>query len=73
MPAHKRGTGAAGSRGLSDPDALLSFQLPALLRPPAPRPRLHALLQGLGLLLGGALTLTISLLEGRLWPLVSDD
>lgn len=31
------------------------------------------LLQGLGLLLGGALMLTIALLEEQLWPLVSDD
>ncbi|XP_043746145.1 zinc transporter ZIP5 isoform X1 [Cervus elaphus] len=47
--------------------------LPALLRPPEPLPRLHMLLQGLGLLLGGALMLTIALLEEQLWPLVSDD
>uniref|UniRef100_G3MZ89 Solute carrier family 39 member 5 n=1 Tax=Bos taurus TaxID=9913 RepID=G3MZ89_BOVIN len=47
--------------------------LPALLRPPEPLPPLHVLLQGLGLLLGGALMLTIALLEEQLWPLVSDD
>ncbi|XP_068826369.1 zinc transporter ZIP5 isoform X1 [Capricornis sumatraensis] len=47
--------------------------LPALLRPPEPLPLLHVLLQGLGLLLGGALMLTIALLEEQLWPLVSDD
>ncbi|KAI4546345.1 hypothetical protein MG293_002900 [Ovis ammon polii] len=47
--------------------------LPALLRPPEPLPPLHVLLQGLGLLLGGALMLTIALLEEQLWPLVSDN
>ncbi|KAB0356706.1 hypothetical protein FD754_000862 [Muntiacus muntjak] len=47
--------------------------LPALLRPPEPPPRLHVLLQALGLLLGGALMLAIALLEEQLWPLVSDD
>ncbi|XP_071074953.1 zinc transporter ZIP5 [Dasypus novemcinctus] len=46
--------------------------LPALLRPPEPLPSLHVLLQGLGLLLGGSLMLTIALLEEQLLPLVSD-
>eukprot|EP00071_Canis_lupus_P047024 XP_022280581.1 zinc transporter ZIP5 [Canis lupus familiaris] len=46
--------------------------LPALLRPPEPLPTLDVLLQGLGLLLGGGLMLTIALLEEQLWPLVSD-
>ncbi|KAL6075791.1 hypothetical protein STEG23_026529 [Scotinomys teguina] len=46
--------------------------LPALLRPPEPLPVLHMLLQGLGLLLGGSLMLTIALLEGQLLPLVPD-
>ncbi|XP_025857740.1 zinc transporter ZIP5 isoform X2 [Vulpes vulpes] len=46
--------------------------LPALLRPPEPLPTLDVLLQGLGLLLGGSLMLTIALLEEQLWPLVSD-
>ncbi|XP_076967141.1 zinc transporter ZIP5 [Tamandua tetradactyla] len=46
--------------------------LPALLRPPEPLPTLHVLLQGLGLLLGGSLMLTIALLEEQLMPLVSD-
>ncbi|CAK7296592.1 Zinc transporter ZIP5 [Vulpes lagopus] len=46
--------------------------LPALLRPPEPLPTLEVLLQGLGLLLGGSLMLTIALLEEQLWPLVSD-
>ncbi|XP_027782587.2 zinc transporter ZIP5 isoform X1 [Marmota flaviventris] len=46
--------------------------LPALLRPPEPLPTLHVLLQGLGLLLGGSLMLTISLLEEQLLPLVPD-
>ncbi|XP_045319585.1 zinc transporter ZIP5 isoform X1 [Leopardus geoffroyi] len=46
--------------------------LPALLRPPEPLPTLHVLLQGLGLLLGGSLMLTIAMLEEQLWPLVSD-
>lgn len=48
------------------------FQLPALLRPPEPLPTLEVLLQGLGLLLGGSLMLTIALLEEQLQPLVSD-
>jgi zinc transporter 5 len=34
---------------------------------------LHVLLQGLGLLLGGSLMLTIALLEEQLLPMVSDD
>ncbi|XP_036864845.1 zinc transporter ZIP5 isoform X6 [Manis javanica] len=46
--------------------------LPALLRPPEPLPTLEALLQGLGLLLGGSLMLTIALLEEQLRPLVSE-
>lgn len=46
--------------------------LPALLRPPEPLPMLDVLLQGLGLLLGGGLMLTIAMLEEQLWPLVSD-
>ncbi|XP_037701511.1 zinc transporter ZIP5 isoform X2 [Choloepus didactylus] len=46
--------------------------LPALLRPPEPLPMLHVVLQGLGLLLGGSLMLTIALLEEQLLPLVSD-
>uniref|UniRef100_A0A8C5NX80 Solute carrier family 39 (metal ion transporter), member 5 n=1 Tax=Jaculus jaculus TaxID=51337 RepID=A0A8C5NX80_JACJA len=46
--------------------------LPALLRPPEPLPWLHVLLQGLGLLLGGSLMLTIALLEEQLLPVVSD-
>ncbi|KAH0505535.1 Zinc transporter ZIP5 [Microtus ochrogaster] len=46
--------------------------LPALLRPPEPRPVLHILLQGLGLLLGGSLMLTIALLEEQLLPVVPD-
>lgn len=46
--------------------------LPALLRPPEPLATLDVLLQGLGLLLGGGLMLTIALLEEQLWPLVSD-
>nr|XP_031539254.1 zinc transporter ZIP5 isoform X2 [Vicugna pacos] len=46
--------------------------LPALLHPPEPLPTLNVLLQGLGLLLGGSLMLTIALLEERLWPLVSN-
>nr|XP_008528353.1 PREDICTED: zinc transporter ZIP5 isoform X2 [Equus przewalskii] len=46
--------------------------LPALLRPPEPLPTLDVLLQGLGLLLGGSLMLTIAMLEEQLWPLVSD-
>lgn len=46
--------------------------LPALLRPPEPLSTLEVLLQGLGLLLGGSLMLTIALLEEQLRPLVSD-
>lgn len=46
--------------------------LPALLRPPEPLPVLEVLLQGLGLLLGGGLMLSIALLEEQLRPLVSD-
>ncbi|XP_058413925.1 zinc transporter ZIP5 isoform X5 [Diceros bicornis minor] len=46
--------------------------LPALLRPPEPLPMLDVLLQGLGLLLGGSIMLTIALLEEKLQPLVSD-
>lgn len=46
--------------------------LPALLRPPEPLSMLEVLLQGLGLLLGGGLMLTIALLEEQLRPLVSD-
>ncbi|KAM5254378.1 zinc transporter ZIP5 [Hipposideros larvatus] len=45
--------------------------LPALLRPPEPLRMLEVLLQGLGLLLGGGLMLTIALLEEQLQPLVS--
>ncbi|XP_061272831.1 zinc transporter ZIP5 isoform X2 [Bos javanicus] len=59
--------------GLPFRQLLLLSLLPALLRPPEPLPPLHVLLQGLGLLLGGALMLTIALLEEQLWPLVSDD
>lgn len=55
-----------------DPDIVLFFQLPALLHPPEPLPALSVLLQGLGLLLGGGLMVTIALLEEQLWPLVSD-
>lgn len=55
-----------------DPDVFLFFQLPSLLRPPEPLPPLEVLLQGLGLLLGGSLMLTIALLEEQLQPLVSD-
>lgn len=47
--------------------------LPVLLRPPEPLPTHHVLLQGLGLLLGGSLMLTIALLEEQLLPLVSGD
>uniref|UniRef100_F7EX56 Solute carrier family 39 member 5 n=1 Tax=Ornithorhynchus anatinus TaxID=9258 RepID=F7EX56_ORNAN len=43
--------------------------LPALLRPREPLPAGHVLLQGLGLLLGGGLMLTIALLEDRMLPL----
>ncbi|XP_049739505.1 zinc transporter ZIP5 isoform X1 [Elephas maximus indicus] len=46
--------------------------LPALLRPPEPLPMLDVLLQGLGLLLGGSLMLTIALLEEQLLPLASE-
>ncbi|KAM5287942.1 zinc transporter ZIP5 [Ctenodactylus gundi] len=46
--------------------------LPALLRPPEPLTLFHALLQGLGLLLGGSLMLTIATLEEQLSPLVPD-
>ncbi|KAM7113874.1 zinc transporter ZIP5 isoform 2-T2 [Molossus nigricans] len=46
--------------------------LPALLRPPESLSTLEVLLQGLGLLLGGSLMLTIALLEEQLQPLVSD-
>ncbi|XP_057614113.1 zinc transporter ZIP5 [Chionomys nivalis] len=46
--------------------------LPALLRPAEPLPVLHVLLQGLGLLLGGSLMLTIALLEEQLLPVVPD-
>ncbi|XP_006859491.1 PREDICTED: zinc transporter ZIP5 [Chrysochloris asiatica] len=46
--------------------------LPALLRPPEPLPPLSVLLQGLGLLLGGSLMLTIALLEEELLPLASE-
>ncbi|XP_045867272.1 zinc transporter ZIP5 isoform X3 [Meles meles] len=46
--------------------------LPALLRPPEPLPTLHVLLQGLGLLLGGGLMVTIALVEEQLRPPVSD-
>lgn len=46
--------------------------LPALLRPPEPRPLPHVLLQGLGLLLGGSLMFTIALLEEQLLPVVPD-
>ncbi|KAK2504358.1 hypothetical protein MC885_017314 [Smutsia gigantea] len=46
--------------------------LPALLRPPEPLPTLEAVLQGLGLLLGGGLMLTIALLEEQLRPPVSE-
>lgn len=42
--------------------------LPVLLRPPEPLPVLHVFLQGLGLLLGGSLMLTIALLEEQLLP-----
>ncbi|KAG8510234.1 Zinc transporter ZIP5 [Galemys pyrenaicus] len=46
--------------------------LPALLRGPEPLPLLDVLLQGLGLLLGGGLMLTIALLEEQLQPLLAD-
>ncbi|MBZ3891636.1 Zinc transporter ZIP5 [Sciurus carolinensis] len=46
--------------------------LPSLLHPPELLPTFHVLLQGLGLLLGGSLMLTIALLEEQLLPLVSD-
>lgn len=61
-----------GQRQGQDPDIPPFFQLPALLRPPEPLPAPHVLLQGLGLLLGGGLMLTIALLEEQLWPLVSE-
>lgn len=61
-----------GQRQCQDPDILLFFQLPALLRPPEPLSLPEVLLQGLGLLLGGGLMLTIALLEEQLRPLVSD-
>lgn len=62
-----------GQRQGQQPDCLLSFQLPVLLRPPEPLPTHHVLLQGLGLLLGGSLMLTIALLEEQLLPLISGD
>ncbi|XP_025257812.1 zinc transporter ZIP5 [Theropithecus gelada] len=46
--------------------------LPALLRPPEPKPTPHVLLQGLGLLLGGGLMLAIALLEERLLPMTTE-
>ncbi|XP_056653858.1 zinc transporter ZIP5 [Monodelphis domestica] len=46
--------------------------LPALLHPPDPLPPSYILLQGLGLLLGGCLMLTIALFEEQLLPLPSD-
>ncbi|XP_050605110.1 zinc transporter ZIP5 [Macaca thibetana thibetana] len=46
--------------------------LPALLRPPEPKPTPHVLLQGLGLLLGGSLMLAIALLEERLLPVTTE-
>ncbi|CAH6778532.1 zinc transporter ZIP5 [Phodopus roborovskii] len=46
--------------------------LAVLLRPPEPLPVFHVLLQGLGLLLGGSLMLTIALLEEQLLPVVPD-
>ncbi|EHH20855.1 Zrt- and Irt-like protein 5 [Macaca mulatta] len=46
--------------------------LPALLRPPEPKPTHHVLLQGLGLLLGGGLMLAIALLEERLLPVTTE-
>uniref|UniRef100_A0A2K5NDM6 Solute carrier family 39 member 5 n=1 Tax=Cercocebus atys TaxID=9531 RepID=A0A2K5NDM6_CERAT len=46
--------------------------LPALLRPPEPKPTPHVLLQGLGLLLGGGLMLAIALLEERLLPVTTE-
>lgn len=60
-----------GQSQCQNPD-ILFFQLPALLRPAEPLPPLEVLLQGLGLLLGGGLMLTIALLEEQLQPLVSD-
>ncbi|XP_007533439.2 zinc transporter ZIP5 isoform X2 [Erinaceus europaeus] len=45
--------------------------LPALLRPPEPLSLLEALLQGLGLMLGGSLMLTIALMEEQLRPLLA--
>ncbi|XP_068935771.1 zinc transporter ZIP5 [Petaurus breviceps papuanus] len=46
--------------------------LPTLLHPPDPLPTSHILLQGLGLLLGGCLMLTIALFEEQLLPLPLD-
>ncbi|EHH66394.1 zinc transporter ZIP5 isoform X1 [Macaca fascicularis] len=46
--------------------------LPALLRPPEPKPTPHVLLQGLGLLLGGGLMLAIALLEEQLLPVTTE-
>lgn len=46
--------------------------LPALLHPPEPLPALEVFLQGLGLLLGGGLMLTITLLEEWLQPLQAE-
>ncbi|XP_066225859.1 zinc transporter ZIP5 isoform X2 [Saccopteryx leptura] len=46
--------------------------LPALLHPPEPLPPLEVVLQGLGLLLGGGLMLTIALMEEQLQPQGSD-
>lgn len=62
---------SCGQRQCQNPD-ILFFQLPALLRPAEPLSMLEVLLQGLGLLLGGGLMLTIALLEEQLQPLVSD-
>ncbi|XP_051819062.1 zinc transporter ZIP5 [Antechinus flavipes] len=46
--------------------------LPTLLHPADPLPTSHILLQGLGLLLGGCLMLTIALFEEQLLPLPLD-
>ncbi|XP_043821425.1 zinc transporter ZIP5 isoform X2 [Dromiciops gliroides] len=46
--------------------------LPTLLHPPDPLPTSHILLQGLGLLLGACLMLTIALFEEQLLPLPLD-
>ncbi|XP_044533226.1 zinc transporter ZIP5 [Gracilinanus agilis] len=46
--------------------------LPTLLHPPDPPPTSSVLLQGLGLLLGGCLMLTITLFEEQLLPLPLD-